>query len=193
MQEVNWKTHGDMIEVLESPTRRKLIVMPRGTFKSSLAGVAYPIQRLMNDPNDRILIDSEVFINSKNHLRAIKAHTQSAHFKELFGDWRSESNWADGSITVSNRTKPLKESSITCGGIGTVKVGQHYDCIIFDDLNSNNNSLTPEGCQKVIDHYRMSIALLEPNGTIVVVGTRYSANDLIQFILDNEVNIDQKK
>lgn len=179
-------THGEMIQALESETLRKLIVMPRGTFKSSISSVAYPIWRLMNNPNLRILLDSEVYTNSKNFLREIRAHVQSDAFIELFGDWKSE-NWNEAELTIAPRTRPVKEASITCSGIGAVKVGQHYDLIIADDLNSHNNSLTTEGCEKVKTHYKMSLAILDPGGVYVVVGTRYNQNDLIGHIIENEI------
>lgn len=186
-QDVEHHAHDKMIAALESPTRRKLIVMPRGTFKSSIGVVAYCIWLLMHDPNERILIDSEVYENSKNFLREIKAQLQTQKFVSLFGNWQG-SNWTEGEITISGRTKPYKEASITCGGIATVKVGQHYSTIIGDDYNSGNNSATEEGRQKVLRHYQMNTSILDPGGRYVIIGTRYAENDVIGFVLSNEVN-----
>jgi hypothetical protein len=182
------RTHGDMIEALEDPaTSRKLIVMPRGTFKSSVGVVAYCVWSLIQNPDDRILIDSEVYSNSKNFLREIKAHLKSERVTKLFGDFEGPT-WSEGEITIAQRTRPFKEASITCGGIETVKVGQHYTKIICDDLNSGNNSATPEARRKVIQHYQMNVAILEPLGEMVVIGTRYAVDDIIGWILQNEVN-----
>lgn len=188
MKDITRRTHGDMIAALESETKRKLIVMPRGTMKSSIGVVAYSMWRLISNPNLRILIDSEVYSNSKNFLREIKAHFVSPQFVDLFGEWKSEVNWSEGEITVKTRTKPYKEASITCGGIETVKVGQHYDEIIGDDLNSGNNSATPEARKKVIQHYQMNTAILEPDGVYVIIGTRYAVDDVIGHVMDNEVS-----
>lgn len=186
-KDMTWATHGQMCGALEAATRRKLLVMPRGTFKSSVGVVGFSIWLLMNNPNLRIMIDSEVYSNSKNFLREIKAHLESEKMTRLFGTWKSDSNWNEGEVTIAQRTKAYKEASITCGGIGTVKVGQHYDVIIGDDLNSGNNSGTPEARRKVVDHYKMNTAILEPDGIYVVIGTRYATDDLIGHILDNEV------
>lgn len=184
--DVEAETHGDMIRALCSPSERKLIVMPRGTLKSSIGVVGYAIWRLLKDPNLRILIDSEVYSNSKNFLREIRAHLESERVTNAFGQFKSD-NWSEGEITISQRVIPKKEASITCGGIGTVKVGQHYDVIIMDDLNSQNNSQTVEGRAKVVQHYRMNQAILDPGGTIVVIGTRYATDDIIGHILENEI------
>ena len=76
------------------------------------------------------------------------------------------------------------------GGMGTTKVGVHVDMIIGDDYNSPMNSATPESRKKVVDHYQYNTSILELDGTYVVVGTRYAEDDLIGWILRNELGID---
>lgn len=185
-KDLTWFTHGKMIEAIEEETERKCIVMPRGTFKSSVCSVATPIWWLMRNENERILLDSEVYTNSKNFLREIKGHLASRRFTQLFGDWKSN-NWNEAEITVNTRKKIFKEASITCGGIGTVKVGQHYSKIVGDDYNSGNNSATSEARSKIITHYRMNTAILEPDGTYMIVGTRYAMDDIIGHVIQNEM------
>lgn len=178
-------THGDVIRVLESQSLRKMHVLPRGSLKSSIVCVAYPIWILTNNPNARIFIDSQLFTNSSTFLREIRGHLEGPRLTDLFGEFKG-SVWNDSEIIIRQRTKNFKEASITVGGVGTTKVGQHYDYIIHDDMNSPENSNTPEKAQKVIDHYKMNTSILEPSGTMVVVGTRYADNDLIGHILANE-------
>jgi hypothetical protein len=186
------KTHGPICKMLESPTNKKLLVIPRGCFKSTLASISYPIWLLLNDFNHRILLDSELYTNSSKFLREIKGHLESKHITDLFGEFKTDFNWNESEITIKQRTKIYKESSITCSGIGAQKTSQHYSIIIADDMNSPDNSLSTELREKVISHYRLYISLLEPGGTIVVIGTRYSQGDLIGHILTNEVESEQK-
>lgn len=185
-KDVTWETHGPIIEILQAASNRKLIVVPRGTLKSSIACVGYPIWKLIGNPNHRILIDSEVYTNSKNFIREIKGHLESEKFTSLFGNFKSN-RWAEGEIEIAQRTKIYKEASITAGGIGTTKVGQHYSIICGDDYNSNKNSMTVEGRQKVIDHFRYNMSILEPGGTYVITCTRYAEDDIAGFILQNLV------
>jgi hypothetical protein len=51
--QVNLGTHHDAISVLEDDSLMKLVVMPRGTFKTSLAVVGYSIWSLIRNPNLR--------------------------------------------------------------------------------------------------------------------------------------------
>lgn len=185
--QVNANTHSEIITALEAPTKRKVIVVPRGTFKSTLCSITYPLWMLLRNPDLRILIESEVFANSVTYLRAIKTIIKSEKFLNVFGDLQGFI-WRDDSIVVSSRQKTLKEPSIVCGGVDTTKVGMHYDLIISDDLNSPANSDTPEKCQRVIDHYRYNLNILEPDGVYVIIGTRYSDNDLIGWVLRDVLN-----
>jgi len=188
-KDVNWLTHGPIIKALESPTKRKLIIVPRGCFKSTLGVVGFSIWSLLKNPNERILIDSELFQNSSSFLREIRAQLESKDFVDLFGEFKSEDNWNQTSITIKQRTKAYKEASITCGGVGTTKVGQHFTIIIGDDYNSPKNSDTQEGQEKIIRHYRYNLSILDPDGTYVVIGTRYAEYDLPGHILGKELNL----
>lgn len=190
MKDVTKLSHMEMIKILESASQRKIIVAPRGSLKSSIGVVAYSIWKLIKDPNARILIDSAVYTNSKNFIREIKAHLEADRLTRLFGDFKTDTNWTEGSITISQRTHPYKESSITAGGLGATKVSQHYSTIIMDDISADKNSLTIELRQKVIDHYKMNIALLEPDGDLIVIGTRYAADDIFGHIFTNEIGMD---
>ncbi len=187
-QDMVYRAHGDVVQALENNDKRKMIVMPRGSLKTSLCSVAFPIWTLLRNPNERILLDSELYTNSKNILREIKSHLENPTLVNLFGQFQTEP-WNEGEITIAQRRKVYKEASITAGGVGTTKVGQHYSMIIMDDMNSPANSATKEGREKVIDHYKYSFSLLEPDGVIVLVGTRYSSGDLIGHILENEIGV----
>lgn len=188
-KDVTPTTHRQIIEALESPITRKLICVPRGSLKSSLGCVAYPIWRLLKDPNKRILIDSELYTNSTTFLREIRAHLQNPILTSVFGEFKTKV-WNESEIIISQRTHPYKEASITVGGVGTTKVGQHFDEIIGDDYNSPQNSKTPEMAQKVIDHYKYNLSILEPEGTYTIIGTRYSENDLIGYVLREQLKVE---
>ena len=186
MEDVNEETHGEMIDILEAPGERKLIVMPRGSLKTSVGVVAYAIWRIIRDPDIRILLESETYKNAKNLLREIKAHLTSPAMVELFGD-PVGSVWKESEITVAWRKRNRKEATVSVGSPGVISVGQHFDTIINDDMNSQNNTNTKENREKIIEHYKRNIAILDPGEEYVVIGTRYHEEDLIGHILKNEV------
>ena len=185
-------THKPITDMLMSPTKKKLLVIPRGCFKSSIASISFPIWLLINDPNRRILIDSELYTNSCRFLREIKGHLTSKIMIDLFGEFVGPT-WTESELIIKQRTKVYKEASCTASGIGSQKTSQHYDYIIADDLSSIDNSMSDDQRDKVINHYKLYISLLEPGGTIVVIGTRFSHGDIVQHIIDNEIDPEQRK
>ena len=175
-------SHGALCDELQAPTDRKLIVLPRGCFKSTLASVVYPMWRLYRNPNETIFLCSELYTNSKNLLREIRGNYESKKYLTYF-KYEVGSPWGESEITIKSRNAVIKEASITAGGISTVKVGQHYSIIILDDLNSAENSSSVEKCQKIIDYVRYLLSILNPGGTLVIVGTRYHERDLAGWVL----------
>jgi hypothetical protein len=195
MTDINLRTHGSTIAALEELQFRKknisnaLIIMPRGSLKSSICSIAFPIWRLINDWNKRILIDSATYDLSTQILAAIAQHLESEAFTSIFGVARSKDDWSSKSLTINQRTKILKESSLVASGVGSPKTGAHYDIIIMDDLNNEKNSATVELRDKVFKHYQMNYAILDPGGDTVVVATRYSSDDIPGRVLEQEINV----
>jgi predicted phage terminase large subunit-like protein len=88
-------------------------------------------------------------------------------------------------ITVP-QYKPFqkKEATVTTYGVGGNLVSQHYDVIIMDDVVNRDLVGTPEQIQKTILFYKDALDLLEPSGTLIIIGTRWSDADLYGWILD---------
>ncbi len=186
------KPHKELCDFIQNNTedKFKLLLMPRGSFKSSAVTIGYPLWKISQDQNIRILIDSETFDQSKAFLSAIKQHMESNEkFRDIFGildKQKGGDTWARTAITVP-RSKNLKEPTVDVAGIGNTKVGMHYDIIICDDLHSEKNITSKEMIEGVINHYKLLFSLLEPqNSEMIVIGTRWDFSDLYQYIIDNE-------
>lgn len=180
-----------------NPSKNLLLLLePRGTFKSSVVTIAFTLQYFLNEPNARILIDSETFGKSKAFLREIQEHLVSNRkyrevFKAIHGMYpftkKSQMKlWTDSQVILPCRAVPKKEPSISCAGIDVTQNGMHYDLIICDDLHSEKNVTSREILQGVIDHYRLAFSLLDPGKPMIVIGTRWHELDLYQYIIDYE-------
>jgi len=182
--------HQELCDLLTSDSPKKLILLPRGSFKSTVTTVGYTLWRLAYNPNLRVLISSENFSNSAKYLGEIKDHmANNKLFRALYGDWKPKDPgfWTKENITISTRTKVgFKEPTITASGVGQTKVGMHYDLVVLDDIVSNNNIATPEQIMKTLDYYRLILSLPDPGSTLIIIGTRYHYNDLYGHILENE-------
>lgn len=174
-----------------------MILMPRGTFKSSVVTIGFTLQILLNEPNARILIDSETHQKAKAFLSEIKGHLEKnemyrTYFHAIHGVYpdgvsvkrNKDLLWTNAEIVVASRSRPLKEPSVMVSGIDKSINGMHYDYIICDDLHSEKNVTNIEQIQQVIDHWKLNYSLLDPGKVMIIIGTRWDYNDLYQEILD---------
>jgi predicted phage terminase large subunit-like protein len=173
-----------------------LLLMPRGTFKTSVITVGFSLQNFLNDPNIRILLDSETITKTTGFLREIKGHCEGNPkyrevFKAIHGMYpnegkKSELLWKDNMLNLACRTRKRKEPSIMCSGVDKSINGFHFDLIISDDLHSEKNVTNSEQIEQVKEHWKLSFSLLDPGKPSIVIGTRWDYDDLYQHILDNE-------
>jgi predicted phage terminase large subunit-like protein len=164
-----------------------LLLAPRGHFKSVAVTISYALWRLVHNPNLRILIVNETLINARNFLREIKEHAlANERFRERYGAWdMAASKWTEDSVTIP-RTRILKEPSISAGGVLGNLVSLHNDIVILDDPVSNKNSETPHQRQKLLNWFKnVILPALEPDGQLIVVGTRWHSEDLYGHIRED--------
>lgn len=171
-------------------TLKKLIMLPRNSFKSSVA-TAFIVWLLWRNQNLRIMIDSETLGNAKLYLSGIKDIIDNNKAVRMIcvnenGEYLLEPNkrlaggFVEDQIILKHRTRVgLKEPTIFCSGVDNARTGMHPDVIIMDDLVSERNVSTDSQIQKVEEHYKYSLSLLElGGGALVVIGTRYHMADL---------------
>lgn len=179
--------HGELVKVLEAPGDRKLILLPRGHQKSTIITVFWVIQQILRDPNIRVQIISATWKLSKDLLHQIKRTLEDSDLKELFGPFATrKTRWSTEYIDVAQSARRTKDPTISTGGINTGKTGSHCDLMVLDDVVSPENTTTPELIRKTIDSYKDLLPLIDPGGTLVIVGTRYSMADLYGYLIEQE-------
>jgi len=193
MKDISIQPHWEFCFFLQTKSIQKdsLVLLPRGTFKSSIASVGFPIWLLIHDRNLRILISSHKLANSKGWLGLISKHMErNSSFRKLFGNWDKnkksrDSTWHSTAIDVAGRTRYLSEHSITASSVETSEVSQHYDMAILDDLQTDENISTKEAIDNIENYLDLLIPILDPRadlggirGPRLVIGTRWHFDDI---------------
>lgn len=178
--------HDELEVFLAKPASRKALLIPRNHLKTSIVTIGKAVQFLLKNLNTRILIANQVWDISRKMLSEIKEHlSDKSQLPKLFGEFRSDF-WNQDAVTVRQRTKALKEPSISTTGVEAEQTGGHYDVILLDDLTGLQNSQTFEQREKVKRFRRSMINLLEPGGTLIEVGTRWHLDDAFSEIFEKE-------
>ncbi|MBI4395449.1 MAG: phage terminase large subunit [Elusimicrobia bacterium] len=167
--------------------RHLLLLAPPGHYKSTVCTIAYPLFRLTEDNNMRILLVNEVLENSKGFLREIKGHIQqNERFREKFGNWDMTADaWTEERILIP-RTQIRKEPSMAVASVLGTVVSVHPDLIVIDDPCSNRNTMTAHQRQKVINWFQRDLLpRLDDGGQILIVMTRWNVDDMAGWIMNN--------
>lgn len=175
-----------------SSKRLKMILVPRGTFKSTFFTVNNSLRKIAKNRNERILIANAVASNAQGFLREVKDHLEkNERFKEYYGEFydekamRSKNVWNESKIEVLGRDPGTREPTITAAGVEGQLTSQHYSTIIWDDLVGETNIGRREQALKVIDWWKRTLSLLDPEGEGIIVGTRWSHFELYHYIMED--------
>lgn len=175
--------------------RLKLVLWPRGHLKSTIYTQGETVRHCLLNPNKRVFIESSTEPLAKTFLSAIKGHFADKRIVDAFGNLVPDSKAGklfknnDMELTLLSRTDHnLKEPTISVAGLETKTTSQHYDLIFCDDLVCRENVGTFEAMDKVWLKWQGLLDLLEPDGLMVVIGTRWHPLDLYGRILSDYVD-----
>lgn len=182
-------THGALCRFLQKASYiRRMVLMPRTHFKTTIAVVADSIQLVLNNPDIRILIVSDTDDNAKLMLGEISNHfKENDLFRWLYSDLIPENfnkaRWNSNEITVRRKKTHLKEATITSAGAFAAIESKHFDYIKADDLvtekhihsDTEMDKLTRwmGGLEPLLDHDQCNIDF---------IGSRKKKGDPYEFV-----------
>lgn len=192
----------------EIPRRKRfrLVLIPRDCLKTTFLNIIRPLHKLLRDPNRRMLIGSENHGLAIDILGAIKnTIDHHSHFRlyqeNYFGMMNGQLKgykWAQDAITVGTRTNfDAKEHNIETCGVDVTKVGRHFKDINIDDPHSEKNIQNKDQIEKVVKWIKLLMPMLEDDGNMTIVGTRWDDKDAYQWSIDveegDELDMDRVK
>lgn len=155
----------------------KLVLWPRGTYKTAAFDVGHACWLIARDPNIRMFVGSETEALSTEIVGQIMDIVDSQWFRDRFGIHKGK-KWRYGDSFVSaQRTKTLKEPTVQSISVGTTTVGFHWDVGFFDDVYGRKNTATLEQRNKVWDWIGEMMAQLDPGAKLFILGTLHHFDD----------------
>jgi len=156
----------------------KLVLWPRGSFKTQAFDVGHICWLIAKDPNIRILCTSETDTLSTVIVKNVMDIIDSEWFRERFGVHKGK-HWRGDSFTSAQRTNTsAKEPTLQSGSVGTVVTGFHWDFVFMDDVCSQKNTQTPEAIEKLWGWFGETLAQLDPGCKLFVIGTLHHFADI---------------
>lgn len=181
--------HARMAQDIDTPNYKfKLLLHPRGHFKSTIGTEARSVKKLLVNPDERILLTNVKLANSRKFLRAIAHHFEAnPRLRWLWREWWirqyatpfHKADMGDRLDWIVKNTQDEftllrpnegREASITTGALDASMVSQHYSTILADDLVNREYVRTVEGVERSILYFKDLLDLLDPGGELCLIG-----------------------
>lgn len=190
----------DFIQNVDAPhKRRKVLLIPRDCYKSTVASKSFPLWILIQPMfcglkglEHRILLWSHSSDNAKKQIKSIRQQVERNTllrwlFPEIIPENIAKTTWTDSNLLFP-RTGNFGEDTIEAAGLDTHLVSRHYTIQIKDDLEDKASFEQPSVRQKVKDTYKSAEALFvdERLAYDLLVGTRWGVDDVYADIQKNE-------
>lgn len=188
---LNWKSYSDP-DSGQVLYKNKMVLWPRGSFKSQVFTVGMICWLVAKDPNIRWFIGSETGKQARKFLRNIMDIIESPWFVDRFGVHKDPKRWSyQNGFVSAQRTILKKEPTVAAFGAGEVQTGAHWDGGNLDDPVSQENTQTPEAIEKVNTWIGELLAQLDPGSKLLYIGTiHHHADYSAQMIKNPEAHKD---
>jgi hypothetical protein len=175
----------------------KLVLLPRDHQKSTIVGGYKTAWMITTRPDIRILYISSTTTLATKMLGFIKGILTSPIYRFYWpemvnDDEMKREKWTETELAVDHplrRAESIREPTVFTAGLTTNIVGLHADHIVMDDVVTAQNSLTPDGRDKIEQQYSLLASILSTDSTLDAVGTRYFPTDLYGTLLARKVQL----
>lgn len=171
---------------IEKPNGRLMVFAPPGSAKSSYVSVVASVWAMKRYENYRVILTS---------YASDIAWKQSRRARQLARDPRENAIWSTPAQLAGDQ-RAVEEWALTNGsefmaaGLLAGVTGNRADLLIVDDpVKNQTDADSPRIQQRTIEEFHSTAdSRLKPNGSIVVVQTRWNENDLSGQILPEDWN-----
>lgn len=170
----------DMAWWLQHGPDRAIIMAFRGFSKSWITG-AYALWRLLNDPDEKILVVSGSLTRAVATTQWCLALINTMPI--LRGLRPKPSNRQSGQMFDVGNCVPAQSASFMAMGISGQLVGFRGTCIIPDDVETQTNSETVLMRDKNRERVKEFESVLVPGGVIKYLGTPHDVDSLYLYLL----------
>lgn len=177
---------------IQSETGDSLEVWARDHLKTTVISVGRQIQKVLNNPERRILICSAVRPLAIKIQNMIKSVLESPMLKQCFPDilWADPSKdapkWSEspeGGLVLKRKGIYKEPTFNSCGLVEGMPTGDHYTDLVFDDIVTQDQQ-SPEIMEKVINNFEMAENIGTRDRQLTAVGTFYRHDDPLVYIMN---------
>lgn len=178
--------HKPLCDLIVDPAmQRKLFLLPRGHFKTTLISICYPLWLLCNNQNYSVALCSVSASKAEENLEEIIDRAKGDYFQAIFGPVIGHpSDWV---VCRTDKVRLKRKGtatgpSIAAYGIESSEVGRHFSHMLLDDIVDQSTVNTQASRDKAWNWLGRQLSVLNPNSIMCVIGTRWHWDDVYSRI-----------
>lgn len=173
----------------ENPAKYKLTLIPRGHLKTSCITIGKNLQKVVRNPEIRLLIANETSTNAERFLAAIKGIAESnrvfrALYSHVLPRGSRPNRWSQQEL-LFHREGNYPEPTIDTIGMTGAYTSRHYNHLSIDDPISEEAAKSKLVMDDVINRVSKLFSLMvnPEDDTADITGTRWAFYDVYTYVM----------
>ena len=188
----DWKM-GKHIEVISEKLKqleageikRLMVFLPPRSSKSVICSKLFPAWYIGRNPEHEILTVSHSDQLSSDFGRSVRDIVNSEQFQDIFKGVSLRSD-----VRAAGKWKTNQNGTYYAAGVRSQIAGRGAHVAILDDVMSEEDSFSEAGRRYVKEWYPSGLRTrIMPNGSILIINTRYHYDDLCGWLLKQQENV----
>ena len=163
-----------MDRVSRGECKRLMIAMPPRHGKSQMGSYLFPAYLMGKRPESKLIVGSHTAELAQRFGRMIRNLVDDERYRELFPDMKLAAD-----SKAAGRWATAQGGEAFFIGKGGAMTGRGGDIVILDDILDEQDALSDTAMENTWEWYTSGPRQrLQPNGSIVVINTRWKTDDL---------------
>lgn len=173
--------------VVDGDIKRLMVFLPPRSSKSLICSKLFPAWYIGNFSNHEIMSVSHSDQLASDFGRTVRDIVNTEKFQRIFKGVALRSD-----VKAAGKWKTNKNGSYYAAGVRSQVAGRGANIALLDDVMSEEDSFS-QTCRKYIkEWYPAGLRTrLMPNGSIIIINTRYHYDDLCGWLLKQEKTAEQ--
>jgi len=171
-------------ELEKGKIKRLMVFLPPRSSKSVLCSKLFPAWYIGRHPEHEILTVSHSDQLSSDFGRSVRDVVSTEEFQKIFRGVQLRSD-----VRAAGKWKTNQGGMYYAAGVRSQIAGRGAHIAILDDVMSEEDSYSEAGRRYVKEWYPAGLRTrIMPNGSILIINTRYHYDDLCGWLLKQEEN-----
>ena len=176
-------------KVADGKIKRLMVFLPPRSSKSLITSKIFPAWYMGRNPNHEIMSVSHSDQLASDFGRSVRDIVNTEEYQRIFKGVQLKAD-----VKAAGKWKTNQNGSYYAAGVRSQIAGRGAHLALLDDVMSEEDSFSESGRRYIKEWYPSGLRTrLMPNGSIIIINTRYHFDDLCGWLLKQETDLTENK